>query len=416
MPEEATNDIQSTPVQKETTIGKKRKRTTPRLEYDSAGKLVRKSCSECHEMTPISEFTKRKDRDDFTHLCSTCNRAHCRAYANTQRGFIVQLLEHSKRSAQKRAGLGRVAAGEFSLTCEDILELCDETQKGCCSISDQRLTFLPMSDWKASIERIDVTRGYVRDNVCLVAAEFNTTVQWTREKAALVPELSCQKIAPEALNAILQSAEKPAKKGRRSNAVPDPLCGGAFLCRACPNHDSFIPHETLSGIRSRILCNSCLAERKTRSSVYVQLKTLLRNATSHNRVRNLKTQKRNALSLAQNDAGACQPMLETTLVMADLQEMLREQGARCEYSRVPMQFGAGADPLWAMSLERRNPLLGYCRDNCCLIARGFQSGDSSRTAKYSNGGCGGWSPEKVRECWPTAQPFRQVFEFRVSSV
>lgn len=44
-----------------------------------------------------------------------------------------------------------------------------------CNYSNIPLTFNPNKDWNCSIERIDISKGYYRGNVCFVCNEFNTS-------------------------------------------------------------------------------------------------------------------------------------------------------------------------------------------------------------------------------------------------
>jgi hypothetical protein len=80
-----------------------------------------------------------------------------------------------------------------------------------------------------------------------------------------------------------------------------------------------------------------------------------------------------------------------------LVEMLKQQGFRCAYSNVPLQFECfgQCDSIFRMSLERKNPRRGYTRDNVCLIAAGFQGCDYTRRRKYRGTGSAGWSKSKV---------------------
>lgn len=51
-----------------------------------------------------------------------------------------------------------------------------EKQQGKCAYSGVPMTFGSYKDkwWTASLERKDITVGYVKDNVCFIAYEFNT--------------------------------------------------------------------------------------------------------------------------------------------------------------------------------------------------------------------------------------------------
>ena len=49
-------------------------------------------------------------------------------------------------------------------------------QRGLCAYSDIPLQFgnYLEKNWTCSLERIDVKKGYIKGNVCLICLEFNT--------------------------------------------------------------------------------------------------------------------------------------------------------------------------------------------------------------------------------------------------
>jgi hypothetical protein len=87
---------------------------------------------------------------------------------------------------------------ESEATLELLIELFRE-QKGLCYYSGIQLT--TSGNWKVSLERLNVTVGYIKGNICLVCQEFNSTDRsasnpeaegcggWSKEKYAYVRTL-----------------------------------------------------------------------------------------------------------------------------------------------------------------------------------------------------------------------------------
>jgi hypothetical protein len=108
----------------------------------------------------------------------------------TWRSVFQQLLRSAKCSSSHRAAKGRVDM-EFELDLVDMVNMYI-AQRGVCAYSGIVLTL--RGDWRVSIERINVRRGYSADNVCLVVLEMNcidrsstctdetTEGGWSREK------------------------------------------------------------------------------------------------------------------------------------------------------------------------------------------------------------------------------------------
>merc|ERR550534_2877426 len=83
-------------------------------------------------------------------------------------------LGGARRKSKLRASNGRADAGTYDLSLEDVLDLYQE-QRGLCYYSGVKMTFRPLSDWMASLERLDNTKGYVRGNVVWICCEFQTS-------------------------------------------------------------------------------------------------------------------------------------------------------------------------------------------------------------------------------------------------
>jgi hypothetical protein len=128
-------------------------------------------CLSCKIMKPFTEFYKR---NYYCKLCADINR---KKDNEKPRGFIFHLLQESKVSTNFR--LKTKTKQERDLTYDinfDFLVELYYQQKGRCAYSGVKLTFGSYKDksWIGSIERINPLKGYTKDNVCLIAFEFNT--------------------------------------------------------------------------------------------------------------------------------------------------------------------------------------------------------------------------------------------------
>lgn len=173
------------------------------------------------------------------------------------------------------------------------------------------------------------------------------------------------------------------------------------------------------------MCKKCDVKRVT-GTIKAELRQLLRTARKNSRSRNMKMAENRAKRHKKtNDVEQCdedekqeategkgkekedkddddevktKPM-EFDIDLDFLVDLLQHQEFRCEYSGVPFLYpciaGVSVEPLWRMSLERLNVLIGYTKANVCLICRGFQSLDNTRKRKVAIKGSSGWSKAKV---------------------
>jgi hypothetical protein len=127
-----------------------------------------KYCASCGMKLPITEFSKKgKTKLGFTQYKSWCKK--CRRVKETHFPIppLKSIMAHAKYRAKKN-GL------DFGLTLEYLLELNDK-QHGLCAISGISLNWesgkRPFD--RASIDRIDSSKGYTLDNTQLVLDSVN---------------------------------------------------------------------------------------------------------------------------------------------------------------------------------------------------------------------------------------------------
>lgn len=85
------------------------------------------------------------------------------------------LFNNAKLSTTKRNNNpNRLGDNTFDITYEYLVALLRD-QCGKCAYSNIKLNYGSSreKDWIASLERINPLKGYTKDNVCLVCAEFN---------------------------------------------------------------------------------------------------------------------------------------------------------------------------------------------------------------------------------------------------
>ncbi|CAE7830333.1 unnamed protein product [Symbiodinium sp. CCMP2592] len=299
-------------------------------------------CNSCGRYFEMEAFARTRT------VCKDCSCMHASNHYRTLRGFVLKMLT-SARARAKRKGL------THNLQLQDVLNMLLK-QGGRCAYSGIAMEMLvPFSHWRMSLERLDNSEGYVKDNCALVAAEFNSpdysrckgvraedihgTAQWSSEKVCMV---GCVDTTAVSLSQLEADVGRATRRPNISTAFGD-------------YHRSYI--RTLRG----------------------KAKSLANNA-------------RNSSSRRQRTS---------EIEYTDILQMLLKQGGRCFYSGIPLQYDQPHVD-WAMSLERLNNSCGYVRDNCVLIAAEFNTTDLSKNAKGEVYGSSQWSRAKVMHVWGQA--------------
>ena len=151
------------------------------------------NCTYCNLIKHVDEFPSR-----INNGCIDCSKILQKQFLETPRGKLLSLINSGKWNSKIRAKVGNInRESSMDIDFEFLVNLYNE-QKGLCAYSKIPLQFGSYLDknWTISLERIDVSKGYMKDNVCLICYEFNTMDSslvyknnedtgnsgWTREK------------------------------------------------------------------------------------------------------------------------------------------------------------------------------------------------------------------------------------------
>ena len=121
-------------------------------------------CNMCLKYKPINEYRRKMPG------CAICRRETKKQYTATLVGHIKALLSHAKHHTIARKNTkSRTANGvtdEFNLTFNDAIEILKK-QRGLCYYSNIKMNYGSVLDknWVCSLERIDSTKGYTKNNV-----------------------------------------------------------------------------------------------------------------------------------------------------------------------------------------------------------------------------------------------------------
>eukprot|EP00435_Cladocopium_sp_Y103_P040484 s1751_g11.t1 len=155
-----------------------------RMEDGDDSEQGRLPCLRCGAWKPLDQFSANWRRTKhFPCYCKACFPQYTETVGKaTLRGHALELI----RSARQRHRNGKQRQGDFELELDEVLGML-WAQRGRCFYSDVPLRYAQSNvDWLMSLERLDNTKTYTRENTCIVALEFNTSAQWSREKVQLV--------------------------------------------------------------------------------------------------------------------------------------------------------------------------------------------------------------------------------------
>jgi hypothetical protein len=128
-----------------------------------------------YKCTQCKVYKTKQDFRRIGEVCHKCVNIRAKISKATPRGHLIALC-HSSISAAKMRGKKDTDTerSNHDIELNFLIHLYKE-QMGLCAYSGLPLKFgsYLKTHWTASLERIDVTKGYTKDNVCLVCIEFN---------------------------------------------------------------------------------------------------------------------------------------------------------------------------------------------------------------------------------------------------
>jgi hypothetical protein len=128
-------------------------------------------CNLCKKWKIMSELRN--------HGCKSCKADREKCRNETARGALLALCRgaYSKSKTRSTTNVDK-RDNSFDIDFDFLVELFNR-QNGLCAYSGIPLQFgsYHEKNWTVSLERIDVLKGYVKDNVCLICIEFNTSNQ-----------------------------------------------------------------------------------------------------------------------------------------------------------------------------------------------------------------------------------------------
>lgn len=287
---------------------------------------------------------------------------------------------------------------EVTLSYVDILDML-AGQDGKCAYSGVSMEAeQPNSHWRMSLERVENSKGYTSSNCVLVAAEFNSsdysrarnvnpecivgTAQWSLHKVQTVPRLQKQLVDMNQLYFDIELAKRP--RTPQSHALSMTQCS---ICLSVLPRQAF-SRRIFSASGLSPFCKDCATHSQQQiqqvnyvKSYYTSLRGHLARCLGHARER-AKSKKQHC-----------------SITLNHLVDMLAQQGGRCFYSHVPLNYGQ-AHTDWRLSIERLDNSIGYTPSNTVLIAVEFNTPDNSRNCAITEVfGTAQWSREKVWHVW-----------------
>lgn len=340
--------------------------------YDKFILILFKGCRKTNNLLEYEDVKQEEIPENFKRIINLYNnneiaKPKVKKRIESNKQFLQYLIVSAKSNSKHR----KDDASEFSLTFNDITNIWKE-QNGLCYYSSIPMITAQFSTWQCSIERLNMEKGYIINNVVLCCLEFNGKCQWTKEKINDSLKLSGKN------DCIINYDFYPTiKKNKCQHAtkqiIEDKIY---FVCNFCkqlkPEYDFYQ--------KNKIECKKCagLSIKKYNSTPIGHIKTLLNNA------------KKSLKRLQKRDKNMIMDINYDFIV-----NLFNKQKGKCAYSNIPLCFGSYFENNWICSIERINPSIGYIKKNVCLICLEFNTAiHISKHLTDKEMGNGGWNREK----------------------
>jgi hypothetical protein len=276
----------------------------------------------------------------------------------------ASMINTARKSARKRGQKGRVDASHFLITKTDIIEKFKE-QNYKCFYSGLVLSYDYNLDWNASLERINPSLGYTKENIAITAHELNGSCQWSLDKIKNMVYARNAPIDLEALIADINYAKENLKElnGGNKNAKDERQVvlnqDGTINLLFCFKCEKMLqPCEFSKGVNKlgyKARCKQCLkTDRKYYVGYRPYLLSLHRSCiSSEKKLRPEGFDKTNLITFE------------------ELLLKILDQEGRCYYSNIPLKFEHKSD--WKCSIERINNNFGHTNENTILVVHEFNT-------------------------------------------
>jgi len=202
------------------------------------------------------------------------------------------------------------------------------------------------NDWKISLERLNPNLGYIKNNIALICAEFNSISQWTSEKIKEMLLILNQNIIDNPANFKVNTIRREQKRVIKTiiNDIDYYCCTKCDINKTRDNFNNVI----------NMGCRDCcrITKKNFLNSPRGSLQQLLDGAKKH-------TKRREGTKITNRDNSF-------DIDLNFLIDKFKEQNGLCAYSGLPLQFGSYLKNNCKISLERIDVFKGYTRDNICL--------------------------------------------------
>lgn len=145
----------------------------PLCEFGTCNRNWDNLNSACKRMLRLKRAKNKTLEKQIKH------RVANKKYKNTLKGYMGVQIRLAKNRTKDRASKKR--NHDFTITRAILIKLYLDNGKRC-ALSNLPICTIRNAAWRASTDRIDNSVGYISSNIRLVAIEFNTQSQWTREK------------------------------------------------------------------------------------------------------------------------------------------------------------------------------------------------------------------------------------------
>lgn len=146
-----------------------------------------RKCTVCKETKALSEFTRSKhQKTGYMCYCKHCNNERNKRYRKNESTLdraCKRIFSYAKKRAHEKSL-------DFDIDASFLEDLYLQ-QNGLCKYTGDVLMLQAGSPQTVSIDRIDSSAGYTRENVCLVTWEVNNAKQ-ARSIDAF--KILCQKV------------------------------------------------------------------------------------------------------------------------------------------------------------------------------------------------------------------------------